>query len=151
MDERTVWCINTWIGENVVWLLWCFFTIAVALQQFPTTEPLAFGALWIPTICLFVGGAVTQGNNCSFRMLCLNLAIQLFGIVLQIALAVYCWQELATIDRVLRDFRSLLVSRVPGGDHLLPMRVLWLAWTAAMLWSAWQRGRVFHRVGQRLW
>ena len=153
VHSKTTWRLNVWAGENCVVILYAIFTVAVALQQFPATEPAAIGFFWITVVAFLLGSraAIVLGVSNPAGLLA-NAAIQSIAIGLQILLFLTCWEELVKIDEVVRGIRAALAATlVPGSTHLLPMRVVWLFFTTLILWSAWKRGTLFRRVGQRPW
>lgn len=127
MTRQSVYRVNLWITQNISRILWLILTGAVALQQFPVTEPLVLGFFWISIISFFAAVSITIGSNriSSFKCLLIAIGIQLLGIALQVYLVVFYWDLLCAIDHGLHQFRENLVSFIYP-DHRL---IGWIVWT----------------------
>lgn len=142
------WRFNTWVSLNVSWILYGILSVAILLQQFPETEPLVLGFWWINIITFFAGGMVAQASGISnVRSVYAQIAINLFGIAVQVFLITCHWETLVAIDDALRIFRGNLATNVLHfGDHLIFGRVVWLLATIAMIVSSLKAGRLVYSV-----
>ena len=147
------WWINNWVSANADFVIYAIVSIAILLQQFRLTEPLAAGFFWITLITFLTGQVVVSGRYQSFdpRGLQIQIAFALAGVGLQVYWVLFYWENLVVIDDALRNLRGNLLLRnfLGSNTHKVFGWVIWMLFTRMFVRRRINEGFWFYQVVRR--
>ena len=125
---RTKYNWDGLVGLNVGRIIYVVLTVAVALQQFEATEPAAPSLFLLTMATMFLAErAWVKWGHKTVPGIRAFLIVNALGLLVQAALIIFGWEMLVAVD----DFFRILRTLVGRGDHLLPMRCVWILATIA--------------------